>query len=148
MGVTLVSGIPDGASVLMDTNPLIYHLEGNPLGSLFASVFAAIDQGRISAVVTPITLAEVVAGPLKAGKEALAERYKQLLTTNRGWNLALIDAEVAMLAARLRIKHHLTLPDAIQLAAAIESGCHALISHDRDFGKVTDIPILGLRAKL
>ena len=145
--MTLASSIPDGASVLIDTNPLIYHLEGNPLGAPFASVFDAIDKGRILAVVTPITLAEVVTGPLKAGKDALAERYKQLLTANQGWSLTPISVEVAMLAARLRLTHRLKLPDAIQLAAAIESGCHALISHDRDFGKVTDIPILGITAK-
>lgn len=142
--MTLASSIPDGASVLIDTNPLIYHLEGSPLAAPFASLFQHIDQGRVSAVVTPITLAEVVTGPLKAGKEALAQRYRQLLTANQGWTLAVIDADLAVLAARLRLKYRLKLPDAIQLAAAIQHGCHALVSHDRDFGKVTDIPILGL----
>ncbi len=142
--MTLAGSIPDGASVLIDTNPLIYHLEGSPLAARFAALFQDIDQGRVSAVVTPITLAEVVTGPLKAGKEALAQRYRQLLTANQGWTLAPIDGDLAMLAARLRLKYRLKLPDAIQLGAAIQHGCHALVSHDRDFGKVTGIPILGL----
>ncbi|MBA3698272.1 MAG: type II toxin-antitoxin system VapC family toxin [Planctomycetes bacterium] len=142
--MTLASGIPDGASVLIDTNPLIYHLEGNPLAERFAPIFAAVDRGRIRAMVTPITVAEVVTGPLKAGKEALAQRYLQLLTANRGWTLFPIDADLALLSARLRLKYRLKLPDALQLGAALQSGCYAIVSHDRDFSRVTDIPILGL----
>ena len=52
-----------------------------------------------------------------------------------------------MLAARLRISHRLKLPDAFQLATALREGCAALVTHDRDFGGVTDIPILGNERK-
>jgi predicted nucleic acid-binding protein len=48
-----------------------------------------------------------------------------------------------MLAARLRLRHRMKLPDAIQLATAIHEGCHALVSHDRDFGKVQELLVLG-----
>ena len=145
MGVTLAGQVPDGASVLIDTNPIIYLLEGNPLGEPFRSIFEAIDRGRISALVTPITIAEVVTGPIKAGKEALTERYRRTLTQNPGWGLRAIDADIAVLAARLRVRHALKLPDAIQLAVALEAGCHALVTHDRDFAGVTDMLVLGPR---
>jgi predicted nucleic acid-binding protein len=141
--VTLAAQVPDGATVLIDTNPIIYLLEGNPLGEPFRPVFEAVDRGRISALVTPITIAEVVTGPLKAGKEALAERYRRTLTQNPGWSLRPIDADIAVLAARLRVRHALKLPDAIQLAVALEAGCHALVTHDRDFESLTDMLILG-----
>jgi predicted nucleic acid-binding protein len=144
VGVTLATQVPDGATVLIDTNPIIYLLEGNPLGEPFRSIFEAVDRGRIAAMVTPITIAEVVTGPLKAGKEALAERYRRTLTQNPGWSLRAIDADIAVLAARLRLRHALKLPDAMQLAAALEAGCHALVTHDRDFASVTDMPIIGL----
>jgi predicted nucleic acid-binding protein len=135
--------VPDGASVLLDTNPIIYVLEGNPLAARFRSLFEDVDRGRIRAVVTPITVAEVVSGPLKAGKDALAERYRRTITQNPGWSVRDLDAEVAVLAARLRIQHKLKLPDAFQLAAAIVEGCYALVTHDRDFASVTALPILG-----
>ncbi len=48
-----------------------------------------------------------------------------------------MDAEVALLAARMRAEHRLRLPDAIQLATAIIERCDALVTHDRDF---PDIP--------
>jgi predicted nucleic acid-binding protein len=143
MVVSLAARIPDGAAVLIDTNPLIYLLEGSRLARAFEPVFADVDSGRIQAVTTPVTLAEVVAGPLKAGNEALAARYRRLLTASPGWSLCPIDAEIAVLAARLRLRHRLKLPDAIQLAAAIHEGCFAVLTHDRDFGRPPDVVILG-----
>ena len=141
--MTLADAIPDGAAVLIDTAPIIYLLEGNPLAAAFEPIFAAIDAGRIHAVITPITLAEVVSGPLAAGRDELAERYRHAITSSSGWSLREIDGELAMLAARLRIRHRLKLPDAMQLAVAVREGCFALVTHDRDFSSVTDLPILG-----
>lgn len=141
--MTLADSIPDGATVLVDTNPIIYVFEGSPLAAQFMSVFEAIDAGRIQAVVTPITVAEVVCGPMKAGNEALAERYRYALCSGIGWSLREMDADIAMLAARLRLQHRIKLPDAIQLATAVHEGCHALITYDRDFGDATAVSILG-----
>ena len=145
MGVTLSSQLADGVTVLVDTSPIIYVLEGSAKAAAFMPLFADIDAGRIQALVTPITVAELVTGPLRAGKEALAERYRRAVTQSAGWRLREIDAEIAVLAARLRIAHRLKLPDAIQLATAVHEGCAALITHDRDFEGVTDLPILGAR---
>jgi predicted nucleic acid-binding protein len=73
----------------------------------------------------------------------LAERYRVALTHGRGWSLRDTDSDIAMLAARLRLKHRLRLPDAIQLATAVHEGCFALVTHDRDFGKVRGLVVLG-----
>jgi predicted nucleic acid-binding protein len=85
----------------------------------------------------------VLSGPIKAGKEALVERYKRALTQNAGWSVREIDVEVAVSAARLRLRYKLRLPEALQLSAALSEGCYALVTHDRDFAAVTDLPILG-----
>jgi predicted nucleic acid-binding protein len=141
--MTLAAQVPDGSTVLIDTNPIIYILEGNPLGAPFRSIFQAVDNGRIRAMVTPITVAEVVSGPLRVGREALVERYRRTITQNPGWDIRDIDADIAVLAARLRLRHALKLPDAFQLAVALEEGCYALVTHDRDFGTVSDLLVLG-----
>ena len=143
--MNLAERIPDHATVLVDTNPIVYVLEGHPLAARFEGVFADVEAGRIAALITPVTLAEVVSGPLKSGKDALAERYRRAITSAPGWCLRSTDAEIAMLAARLRVRHRLKLPDAIQLATAVHEGCFALLSHDRDFGKTSELLILGLR---
>jgi predicted nucleic acid-binding protein len=147
MALSLADQVPDGATVLIDTNPIIYLFEGNPLASAFRSLFEAVDEGRIQAMVTPITVAEVLSGPLKSRKEALAARYQRAITQNAGWSVRVIDADIAVLAARLRLRYSLKLPDAIQLAAAVETGCYALVTHDRDFHAVTDLPILGVSSR-
>ena len=141
--MSLEEQLPDGAAVLLDTNPIIYLFEGSPLAAPFRGLFADLDRGRLRAVVTPITVAEVVSGPLKVGKDALAERYRRAITQSPGWSVRDIDTELAMLAARLRLRYKLKLPDAVQLAAALSEGCHALVTHDRDFSGVTDLPVLG-----
>ena len=82
--MTLAAAIPDGATVLVDTNPVIYVLDGHPLAVRFESIFSDIEAGRIQALVTPITIAEVVTGPLRAGKEdADRSTRKQAKTTTK-----------------------------------------------------------------
>lgn len=134
--------VPDGATLLIDTNPIIYLLEGSALAVRFSHIFTSLNEGRIRALVTPITVAEVATGPLKAGKEALAERYRRALTTG-SFRMRELDAEAAVLAARFRLRYKLKLPDALQLAVAVSEGCHALVTHDRNFSAVTELPILG-----
>jgi len=53
-----------------------------------------------------------------------------------------LSAAIAIEAARLRQRYQLRLPDAIQLATALEINAFALVSHDRDFSSVQDIRIL------
>ncbi len=139
VALTVESTLPDGATVLVDTKPIIYVLEGNALAKKFEPIFNEIDSGRLQAIVTPITLAEVMTGPLRTGNEALAERYRNVLTHAAGWTLREIDGEISVLAARLRVQHKLKLPDAFQLAVALHDNCHALVTHDRDFSKVASL---------
>lgn len=76
--------------------------------------------------------------------EALAERYRQAITESNGFCVRDTNSDIAMLAARLRVRHSLKQPDAIQLATAVHAGCFAMVSRDRDFGRVKDILILGM----
>lgn len=124
---------PEGAQLLFDTAPLIHWLEGNPLAGRFARVFGGIDALRWRGIVTPVTLAEIVAGPLRHGRHGLAEQYRMLLTSGPRFQVRALDADLAMFAARLRIEHGLKLPHAIQLATAVSESCDALVTHDRDF---------------
>ncbi len=136
--------LPDGAAILVDTPPIVYLLDGHPLARRFAPLFAAGEAGRFRLMVTPITVAEVATGPLRAGREALALQYRAALCSGGAWSLLPIDEETAFEAARLRVRYGLKLPDAFQLAAALRAGCHAVATHDRDFRRVEDVRILGL----
>lgn len=134
------SALPAGATVLVDTAPWIYLLEDHPeFAPRFIGLFEAAQSGQIHLALSTVTLAEVLTGPHKAGQTALARRYETALGTYR---LIPLSASVASLAAQLRVQYRLKLPDAIQLASALDMGAAALVTHDRDFSAVQGLPIL------
>jgi predicted nucleic acid-binding protein len=134
MGPLDLSGLPDRALLLLDSAPVIYFLEDHPkFAARFAPVFEAHAAGRLSLAVTTITIAEVLTGPLQAGNDALARRYRAVLDS---WRCVVLDAEIAESAARLRGTLRLKLADAIQAASALAINAAALVTHDRDFSRV------------
>ncbi|MBS0556754.1 MAG: PIN domain-containing protein [Proteobacteria bacterium] len=133
--------LPTGACVLVDSAPIIYMLEAHPkFAARFAPLFERHGEGEIALAVTTITIAEVLTGPLRAGEESLARRYRGVL---EAWRVIEFTCDIAESAARLRCKYGLKLPDAIQLASALAINAHALVTHDRDFADVRGMRILG-----
>ena len=137
---TLWAGLPLHATVVVDTAPFIYILDAHPqFADQFAGLFEAAASGRINIALSTITLAEVLTGPLKAGQTALAKRYEKALSA---YTLISVTPTIAALAALLRAQYRLKLPDAIQLATALDTGAAAFVTHDRDFSQVTGMKIL------
>jgi predicted nucleic acid-binding protein len=135
-----VGSLRDGALVLVDSAPVIYTLESRrTLAARFEQLFRRHESGELVLAVTTVTLAEVLTGPLKNGEEALARRYRSALET---WLVVDFTADIAESAARLRGQYGLKLPDAIQLASALAINADALVTHDRDFSRVTGIRVL------
>ena len=133
-------GLSDGVTVLVDTAPWIYVLEDHPVfAPRFTGLFEAAEQGRLQLALTTVTVAEVLAGPFKAKQTALAKRYEKALNH---YQVVPLTAQVAALAAQLRVQYRLKLPDAVQLASALDLGAAALVTHDRDFSRVQGLPIL------
>lgn len=102
-----------------------------------------MESGLLEAIVSPITVAEIVAGPLRQGDELLADRYYQALTTGPNWSVCDLTADLSFLAARIRTRYRLKLPDAIQVATAVHSGSAALVTHDRDFRNIDEVVVIG-----
>lgn len=134
------SRLPDGALVLVDSAPIIYTLEANARhAARFEPIFQRHADGEIVLAISTVTLAEVLTGPLKAGQEELAKRYRAVL---EAWQVVDLTCDIAESAARLRGKYGLKLPDAIQLASALAINADALLTHDRDFSKVRGLRVL------
>ena len=132
--------LSDGVTVLVDTAPWIYVLEDHPVfAPRFTGLFEAAEQGRLQLALTTVTLAEVLAGPFKAKQTALAKRYEKALNH---YQVVPLTAQVAALAAQLRGQYRLKLPDAVQLASALDIGAAALVTHDRNFSTVQGLPVL------
>lgn len=135
------AALTGGALVLVDSAPIIYILEGHErFAARFAPLFQRHALGELTLAVTTITIAEVLTGPLKAGEEGLAKRYRAVLDA---WQVVDLSSDIAESAARLRGKYALKLPDAIQLASALAINADALVTHDRDFAEVRGMRVLG-----
>jgi predicted nucleic acid-binding protein len=134
------AALTDGALVVVDSAPIIYLLEGHPrLSAHFQPLFDRHAKGEVAFAVTTVTIAEVLTGPLNAGDEALVKRYRAVLES---WQVIDLSADIAESAARLRASLKLKLPDAIQAASAISINADALVTHDRDFSKVTALKVM------
>jgi len=128
------------ALLLIDSPPIIYILDDHPqFGPRFAPLFAAHAAGKLRFAVTTITVAEVLVGPLRAGDDALAQRYGAIL---QSWQPVALDTDIAASAARLRASLRLGLADAVQAASALAINAAALVTHDRDFSRLRSLRII------
>jgi predicted nucleic acid-binding protein len=141
---SLLTGLGEHPVLVVDTAPIIYWLEGHPrLAERFTAIFNAAESGTAAIVISTVTLAEVLAGPLRTGNELLAAQYREALTRSQGWQVLPLDVDTAVEAARIRATYRLRLPDAIQVATAIRAGAAALVTHDRALRRVRGLRVVG-----
>jgi len=132
-----------GSRICIDTAPFIYFIEKDPkyLG-IVRPIFAEINAGKIDALTSTITLLEVLVLPFKAKNESLAEKYRDILLYAEGLTTFEIFHEVSELSAKLRAKHSIRTPDAIQIAVGIIYGADAFLTNDSSLKKVKDIRVV------
>ncbi|MTJ07760.1 type II toxin-antitoxin system VapC family toxin [Anabaena sp. UHCC 0204] len=129
--------------VFLDTSPVVYYVEAVPaFAEVAKGIFTLIEKGQIQGVVSPVTLAECVTLPIRLGQVTLRQRFTDLLTATEGILLVNIDAAIAQQAAELRIQYGLKLPDALQVATAIASGCEAFLTNDVALKRVQELRVL------
>jgi predicted nucleic acid-binding protein len=129
----------------VDTALFIYFIEEHPrFLRLVEPLFAAANEGKLDLVTSALTLLEVLVVPFKAGNLALAERYESLLTRSAGVRIVDLTREQLRAAAQLRAATAVRTPDALQLAAALTSGCTSFITHDRRLPAVSGTRVLQL----
>lgn len=131
--------------IALDTAVFIYFIEEHPRYlPLIERIFAEVDQGKLEAVTSAVTLLEVLVVPYRAGDHSLAERYEQLLTRGRGLRLVALDNTQLRAAAQLRARHGVRTPDALQLVAALSTRSKAFLTNDRALPDLPGLRILQL----
>jgi len=127
----------------IETAPLIYYVEENPAYiAAMQAIFEAVENSSIEFVSSVLTLTEVLVQPLKHDNAYLVQEYRDILTRSHGFRLHDVTASVAESAARLRAQYDLRTPDAIHIAAAIDSGCDAFLTNDAAIRRVKEITVL------
>lgn len=116
-----------GTLVCLDTAPLIYFIEENPLYlSHLRAFFGAVEQGDIRVVTSILTLTEVLIHPLRQRNTQLADNYRRILLHAQHVETLAVSPQIAEVAARLRAENNLRTPDALQIATALVSGASFL----------------------
>lgn len=143
--MNIVDSLQNVTLLFLDTAPVIYYVEENPSYSALAEViFERIDNGSLTAVTSPVTLAECLVVPYRLGLMQRQRDFFDLIVHGSNTVFLPIDHDQARRAAELRAHYSLTLPDALQIAAALATGCEAFLTNDATLKRVTGLTVLVL----
>lgn len=118
--------------VLIDTSVWIYHFEQNPkLAAPAGRVIEQLEAGKFRGIASELTLLELTVRPLQLGRQDVADDYEILLGYFPNLELQPISREVLLEAARVRARHRLRTPDAIQIATGVRYGATLAITNDQ-----------------
>lgn len=126
-----------GQRVYLDANVIIYAVQSHPPWSTPAGlVFDAIGDGRIEAVTSELSIAEVLPKPFECGDQLQVDTFIDLLTSGDGLTVGPIGRDILVKSAQLRALSNLKLLDAIHVATAQIMNCSLFLSQDERLGRM------------
>lgn len=129
----------------VDTAPFIYLWERNPrYYQLAEDLFRHLTLPGVEGITSVITLIETCVYPRRQGRLDLVEAYERALIHSRQVRILPIDVSLARRATAMRAQYNLLVPDAIQVAAALENGATLFVTNDRRLREVQEIQTLVL----
>jgi predicted nucleic acid-binding protein len=129
----------------LDTAPLIYFIEDvTPYAGLLNPVFDRLESHALGAVTSTITLAEILTKPLVDKNFTLVDEIKFTMRAFSTLSMVSIDEKLAEAAALIRARYAIRLPDALQIAAAIQGEATLFITNDKRLKKVDGVEVLVL----
>ena len=134
-----------GKTIGLDTAPIIYFIEGNPLYiDMMRSFFLAVQKGEFAVITSTITLLETLVVPLRHGNTNLAQQYRDILLKTKGHTTISVYPNIAEEAARLRASYNIRTPDSIQMATAIFGGASFFLTNDTHLPSLPNLKTLVL----
>ncbi|MCI0477893.1 MAG: type II toxin-antitoxin system VapC family toxin [Anaerolineales bacterium] len=129
--------------LFLDTAPLIYYVEEDARYlSRVEPIFDQLDAGSLTAVTSPVTLAECLVMPIRKNQAELERAFTDLVIGGDNVAFKMMDDTTAKKAADLRARYNLALPDAFQAAVAIHAGCDAFLTNDVMFKRVAELNVI------
>ena len=122
---------------------MIYYVEKNLLYlDIVAPIFDRVDTGALTAVTSPVTLAECLVMPYRLGLVELQQKFSDLIVYGDHTVFVPLDHTNARQAAELRARYNVTLADALQIAVALNADCEALLTNDGALQRVKELRVL------
>jgi len=117
-------------SIFLDSAPVIYFVEKSAVYfPIVEVIFDQIDQGVLRSITSPITLSECLVVPYRNNNLPLQTDFIDLIVYGQNTIFAAIDSRIAIVAGDIRARYNLKLPDAFQVAIALENGCDAILTN-------------------
>lgn len=131
--------------IFLDTSPLIYFLDENsPFKPQMDKIFYKILNSDIKFITSAITVEEFMVMPYRNEDSAAIQGFHKFINENKIPVLK-IDVDLAIEAVKIRAEYrHFKAMDALQLAAAVCSGCDLFLTNDKQlkqFNKISCVTI-------
>lgn len=128
--------------LFLDTSCFIYLVENHLQFALpLRLIFSDLGKGKIQAVTSVVTVAEVLVKPIELHRNDLVTKYHELFTTVKSLRVVAPSYNTARLAALIRAVQHFTLTDSLQLALAKENNCKTFLTNDERLKAYRDLPV-------
>lgn len=129
--------------VFLDTAPIIYYLENNAqYKDLIKDFFAKCLKNNVQLVTSAITIEEYLVFPYGSGNMELVHNFKKFLEYT-DIEVVDINAEIAEQGAKIRGGYeYFKAMDALQIAAAVMSGCDMFFTNDKQLKQEKEIPCI------
>jgi predicted nucleic acid-binding protein len=133
-------------TIFLDTAPVIYFIEAHhQFGPLVKQVVELMNENRIQAFTSVLTLSEVLPKPVETGNDELVEKFKTDLKNGPNLTLLPIGEAIGETAGVLRGKYpYLKTVDAVQIAAALDAEADAFLTNDKKLSGIKEIKIIVL----
>jgi predicted nucleic acid-binding protein len=129
----------------LDTAPFIYFIEDiAPYADLLEPVFSLLERHVVRAVTSTVSVAEILTRPFTDKNFSLADEIKFTLNAFSSLSIVSIDEKLAEAAALIRARYTIRLPDALQVAAAIQGEATLFLTNDKRVKKVDAVQVLVL----
>jgi predicted nucleic acid-binding protein len=131
----LERAIPAGDRLLLDTSALAAYLDSSEsVHPIAAHVLnSLVASGRNEAVISMITLMELLVRPLRASPPG-HDTVLQFLTHHPHLRAVPLDLQMAQDAAFLRAQHRFSPPDALVIGTALSCQAAHLVTNDAAWG--------------
>jgi|SRR3990172_2593459 len=125
-----------GITAVLDTNIFLnVKNREEPYFESSRRILDAVDDGKLQAVVSVISIAELCSGYYSAGDERGKQELMMHLLSSRGYIMVDLDLRLADTAGKIRAETRLRLPDAIIVASGLTRGASCIVTHDEEFSK-------------
>lgn len=141
----LERALHDHVIIGVDTMPFIYLWERHPrYYPLSEALFRYLKEPHVKGVTSMITLIEACVYPQRQGRQDLVQAYERALLHSRQVQTLPVDASLARRAVTIRAQYGIRVPDALQVAAALEMGATVFVTNDRRLSKLNELAVIVL----